>query len=117
MIRRPPRSTLFPYTTLFRSRNPRPGQRVAGGGRDRPPDPEVRHDRFATGYQDVFRLDVPMYDVVAVGVAQRACHLAGDSERLLERQLAFALEPFPEGFALDVRHHVVEEAVGLAGVD
>src|SRR3712207_8628694 len=27
MIRRPPRSTLFPYTTLFRSRLP-----VAGGG-------------------------------------------------------------------------------------
>src|SRR5437773_8668878 len=25
MIRRPPRSTLFPYTTLFRSRNPRSG--------------------------------------------------------------------------------------------
>src|SRR3712207_8948136 len=23
MIRRPPRSTLFPYTTLFRSRNPK----------------------------------------------------------------------------------------------
>src|SRR6202035_6082030 len=26
MIRRPPRSTLFPYTTLFRSRQPRPMQ-------------------------------------------------------------------------------------------
>src|SRR2546427_4498623 len=25
MIRRPPRSTLFPYTTLFRSAGPRPG--------------------------------------------------------------------------------------------
>src|SRR2546430_8251897 len=25
MIRRPPRSTLFPYTTLFRSREPRAG--------------------------------------------------------------------------------------------
>src|SRR6478609_10394455 len=25
MIRRPPRSTLFPYTTLFRSRRSRPG--------------------------------------------------------------------------------------------
>src|SRR3712207_8823232 len=25
MIRRPPRSTLFPYTTLFRSQAPRPG--------------------------------------------------------------------------------------------
>src|SRR3712207_7978590 len=27
MIRRPPRSTLFPYTTLFRSRGPGPGGR------------------------------------------------------------------------------------------
>src|SRR2546425_1764989 len=26
MIRRPPRSTLFPYTTLFRSRSPGPRQ-------------------------------------------------------------------------------------------
>src|SRR3712207_7108520 len=28
MIRRPPRSTLFPYTTLFRSRQPLPGRQV-----------------------------------------------------------------------------------------
>src|SRR3712207_7975817 len=33
MIRRPPRSTLFPYTTLFRSREGRPRAR----GRDRLP--------------------------------------------------------------------------------
>src|SRR5260370_28865845 len=35
MIRRPPRSTLFPYTTLFRSdeRQDRPGDRSAQGGR------------------------------------------------------------------------------------
>src|SRR3712207_8637831 len=31
MIRRPPRSTLFPYTTLFRSR-PRADRRPAGAG-------------------------------------------------------------------------------------
>src|SRR2546425_7986654 len=35
MIRRPPRSTLFPYTTLFRSRNPcrrqLPAHHPAGG--------------------------------------------------------------------------------------
>src|SRR2546427_10970303 len=30
MIRRPPRSTLFPYTTLFRSRRPGPPGRAAG---------------------------------------------------------------------------------------
>src|SRR6267378_6467945 len=33
MIRRPPRSTLFPYTTLFRSRAPLPGP---GSGRPAP---------------------------------------------------------------------------------
>src|SRR3712207_8149448 len=30
MIRRPPRSTLFPYTTLFRSRRSRPAPQRAG---------------------------------------------------------------------------------------
>src|SRR2546422_6355483 len=35
MIRRPPRSTLFPYTTLFRSRRvPRVARADPGGGRD-----------------------------------------------------------------------------------
>src|SRR6266566_3863485 len=33
MIRRPPRSTLFPYTTLFRSRAPGPGLRRLPRGR------------------------------------------------------------------------------------
>src|SRR5258705_3486091 len=38
MIRRPPRSTLFPYTTLFRSRNygNRLHTRQSGGGSDHP---------------------------------------------------------------------------------
>src|SRR5690625_6654508 len=35
MLRRPPRSTLFPYTTLFRSSGPR-GLRTASGIRGRP---------------------------------------------------------------------------------
>src|SRR3712207_7487532 len=44
MIRRPPRSTLFPYTTLFRSLVPprlprhRPGRRAVGGGHVPPDD-------------------------------------------------------------------------------
>src|SRR5262245_63432607 len=43
MIRRPPRSTLFPYTTLFRSRpgaTPSPRSAAArGGSRPRSPSP------------------------------------------------------------------------------
>src|SRR3712207_7445566 len=57
MIRRPPRSTLFPYTTLFRSRA---GHR--GGGRLRPPDglsgwpaDAPRHDRLRGQHQRLLR--------------------------------------------------------------
>src|SRR2546428_9737493 len=42
MIRRPPRSTLFPYTTLFRSRGP-PGARVERLQQQREGDPDERH--------------------------------------------------------------------------
>src|SRR3712207_7389765 len=42
MIRRPPRSTLFPYTTLFRSQVLRPG--AGAQGEVRPP-PRRREDR------------------------------------------------------------------------
>src|SRR5947209_16787161 len=53
MIRRPPRSTLFPYTTLFRSFRRRaqrlvpPGQRLLGRHR-RPPDRIRQKDRKST---------------------------------------------------------------------
>src|SRR5438132_3315577 len=45
MIRRPPRSTLFPYTTLFRSHEQRrPGNRERRIV-DRLPDHQCEHDR------------------------------------------------------------------------
>src|SRR3712207_9527663 len=51
MIRRPPRSTLFPYTTLFRSLGICPAAVSAGGGR-----PEERAERATVaeeGLEDV----------------------------------------------------------------
>src|SRR2546425_1376078 len=45
MIRRPPRSTLFPYTTLFRSLHGRRRRSAAG----RPELPRQRHDRETAG--------------------------------------------------------------------
>src|SRR3712207_8011259 len=45
MIRRPPRSTLFPYTTLFRSRGFAPELELEPGRRnDRHARPQQRHD-------------------------------------------------------------------------
>src|SRR6476660_10131060 len=46
MIRRPPRSTLFPYTTLFRSRDARGGLSPGATARDR--QPPRRRDRKST---------------------------------------------------------------------
>src|SRR3712207_7342485 len=53
MIRRPPRSTLFPYTTLFRSDRCRPRRR--GGARTRGREgkrPDHRSDRPFEGVAD-----------------------------------------------------------------
>src|SRR3712207_7050497 len=47
MIRRPPRSTLFPYTTLFRSLERRPLQRAQGGAR--PSVPGIASPAFYPG--------------------------------------------------------------------
>src|SRR2546430_13623032 len=41
MIRRPPRSTLFPYTTLFRSTSSDRGGPPWGGGAGRPPHTSI----------------------------------------------------------------------------
>src|SRR5438309_9018092 len=45
MIRRPPRSTLFPYTTLFRSDPSHPARKSTAGRTARPDGPSVRRDR------------------------------------------------------------------------
>src|SRR5258707_10831588 len=43
MIRRPPRSTLFPYTTLFRSRSPFCERSIASSHRSGKPEPNTFH--------------------------------------------------------------------------
>src|SRR3712207_8950113 len=62
MIRRPPRSTLFPYTTLFRSQGRRP-ERLA----DREPEEAVaddlaRHEQQDDDHHDEFERDQEQAD-------------------------------------------------------
>src|SRR2546422_8033388 len=51
MIRRPPRSTLFPYTTLFRSRRPQLVARQPGDPRAREPPLPLDHGRRVPGHE------------------------------------------------------------------
>ena len=92
------------------------GQPVLAGGRDGARHPEVRHHRLVAFQQDVLRLDVAVDDAVRVGVAQGAQHLGGDAQGLVERKLALACHPLPEGLALHVRHGIPQPAGGLARV-
>src|SRR5947207_8623648 len=66
MIRRPPRSTLFPYTTLFRSRVLRPGARAqgrrAGGGDPRGGRPGLGQEHRAREPRRLERLPHPVGD-------------------------------------------------------
>src|SRR5438093_7300060 len=50
MLRRPPRSTLFPYTTLFRSRPEGADRRSPGSRRPREPPCRARPPPASIGY-------------------------------------------------------------------
>src|SRR3712207_9315161 len=82
MIRRPPRSTLFPYTTLFRSRGLR-GHREAEAGRHRgehaiddADEVGLRRRQLVHGAADQARFDVDVDAVEVVSLEDR--HDGGD---------------------------------------
>src|SRR2546421_8348346 len=57
MIRRPPRSTLFPYTTLFRSALPQRsragGGQLAGRARERGPSEDRKSTRLNSSHDQI----------------------------------------------------------------
>ena len=63
---------------------------------DRPGDAEIGHQRVPRVEQDVGRLDVPVDHAGPVRVAQRIGHLAGDLERVADRELALPDEPLAQ---------------------
>ncbi len=52
-----------------------------------------------------------------VGIVERGADIAGDSERVVHRELLFPHEPLAERFTLDVGHDVPELSHGLARVE
>ena len=67
--------------------------------------------------EDVLGLDVAVDHVLAVRIVERTRHLARDANRLGDRQLAFALESRAECLPRHERHHIVQQAVGVAAVE
>jgi hypothetical protein len=95
-----------------------PGLRevLVPGRRDRSSDAEVSHDRAVAGEHDVFGLDVAMHHSLFVRVGQRVRHVGRNAHGVSDRELFFSVESVAQRLALNVRHHVVEEASGGARV-
>src|SRR2546430_1967966 len=85
MIRRPPRSTLFPYTTLFRS------------GAARPPHPDERAERRAGGREGRRLLRDELRDRVLRSAAAQGPGVRGRRRQGLRG---------PEELDLPERHHL-----------
>ena len=84
---------------------------------ERPGNAEVRDQGVALGEQDILRFDVAMHHAAAMGVIQGFRRLARDAERVLDRQLLFAVEAVAQTLALHERHREPQLPSGFAGVE
>src|SRR2546430_13762269 len=80
MIRRPPRSTLFPYTTLFRSRDLSGQRRLRGGGGERRPAGE----HLVAKYSE--RVEIGPVIYVRIGGSLLRGHVRGGAKRDTHRR-------------------------------
>jgi len=92
------------------------GQAPAVSGAQPQRDAEIRHQGRILVQHDVLGLDVPVDEAAPVGVVERPDDLSRDLQRLRHGQPVLRVEPAAERGPLHVRHHVVDEAVRLAGV-
>src|SRR2546426_681789 len=94
-------------------RHPGRGQLLATSGAYTSRDPEIAHHRLPRDQQDVLGLDVAMDYVMAMRIGQGTRHLSSDLGGVVDGELFLSVESVPEGYALDIWHDVIEEAVGF----
>ena len=90
---------------------------IGPGLRNSQRNAKVGDQRVAALQQNILRLHIAMHHTERVRVPQRIGSFARDTERLLNRQLSFAIQARPQRFAIDKRHHVEEVAARTAAVE
>src|SRR3712207_1082122 len=108
MIRRPPRSTLFPYTTLFRSFV------VPEGVSDE--RALFASDAVSTGWMGADLAGTGPGDVVAVWGAGGVGQMAARAAMLLGAERVYVIDRLPERLA-QVREHVGAETIDYSRTD
>ena len=86
--------------------------RAAHGARDA----EVADERVPFREEDVLGLDVAVDDVVRMRVREGVGDLAREADRLIDGELALALDPPAQRLARNVGHHIVERAFELSRI-
>src|SRR2546430_8655759 len=112
MIRRPPRSTLFPYTTLFRSRGGLVGQHVVIPGHGRVPRQVYGVGPVVPGQLGEYRLDVggDGDEYQAVEGERAPCPQVVDDGRPARGAVALAQQVLRRSPAIVVAHVLRDEA-------
>jgi len=77
--------------------------------------PPVRYARWPPEENAYWAASVD--DAVSVRVVERVGDLACNANRFVYAELRFPVELIAQRFAFDVRHHVVQEPVGRAGIE
>ena len=112
MIRRPPRSTLFPYTTLFRSR-----PRVEEEDEDDPRAQLVRrlqeYERYRKGGQDINDLPRVGRELVMAVVEYQGTPVERPQPTVTLDQLLNAFKKVVERSELFKHHHIQREALSV----
>ena len=82
-------------------------------------DAEVRHlDLAVCRNHDILRLDIPVYDLVIVGILDSLCNLNGNTDRFLKLDPAFFLNIGFEGDSLNIFHDdVIDPLIGTYIID
>src|SRR5687767_15246571 len=86
MIRRPPRSTLFPYTTLFRSRRDRRGPHPLRGARRDPGRRRLPHREPLAGEGGVADLRSEEHTSELQSLAYLVCRLLLEKKKNMIKQ-------------------------------